>query len=103
MQMWMPLAIVLECWVNSHPERRWLVIPEEDGMLFHNVSYPQYPEKCIDPEARAMKRRRRRLGESFITDEQAEAACAPIEDALDRKDCIYDVLVTQDLTMVGAY
>eukprot|EP00980_Cylindrotheca_fusiformis_P020297 scaffold7339_cov60-Cylindrotheca_fusiformis.AAC.1 len=37
------------------------VIPEEDGMLFHNVSYPQYPEKCIDPEARAMKRRRRRL------------------------------------------
>eukprot|EP00980_Cylindrotheca_fusiformis_P011252 scaffold2587_cov101-Cylindrotheca_fusiformis.AAC.1 len=81
----------------------WQVIPEEDGMLFHNVSYPQYPEKCIDPESRAMKRRHRRLGESFITDEQAEAACAPIEDALDRKDCIYDVLVTQDLTMVGAY
>eukprot|EP00980_Cylindrotheca_fusiformis_P001035 scaffold279_cov90-Cylindrotheca_fusiformis.AAC.5 len=81
----------------------WQVLPEEDGMLFHNVSYPQYPEKCIDPGARAMKRLRRRLGESSITDEQAEAACAPIEDALDRKDCIYDVLVTQDLTMVGAY
>eukprot|EP00980_Cylindrotheca_fusiformis_P000729 scaffold173_cov88-Cylindrotheca_fusiformis.AAC.1 len=101
MQMWMPLAIVLECWGNSHLEGRSLVLPEEDGMLFHNVSYPQYPEKCIDPEARAMKRRR--LGESSITDEQAEAACASIEDALDRKDCIYDVLVTQDLTMVGAY
>eukprot|EP00980_Cylindrotheca_fusiformis_P023719 scaffold10864_cov205-Cylindrotheca_fusiformis.AAC.1 len=47
-------------------------------------------------------KRRRRLGESSITNEQAEAACAPIEDALDRKDCVYDVLVTQDLTMVGA-
>eukprot|EP00980_Cylindrotheca_fusiformis_P012986 scaffold3240_cov68-Cylindrotheca_fusiformis.AAC.6 len=83
----------------------WQVLPQ-DGMLFHNVSYPQYPEKCIDPEARAMKRRRRRrrrLGESSITEEQAETACSPIKDVLDRKDCIYDVLVTQDLTMVGAY
>eukprot|EP00980_Cylindrotheca_fusiformis_P017454 scaffold5439_cov132-Cylindrotheca_fusiformis.AAC.13 len=84
----------------------WQVLPE-DGMLFHNVSRPQFPEKCIDPEARAAKRRRRRrrrrLGESSITDEQAEAACAPIADILDRKDCIYDVLVTQDISMVGAY
>eukprot|EP00980_Cylindrotheca_fusiformis_P000320 scaffold77_cov78-Cylindrotheca_fusiformis.AAC.1 len=77
------------------------VLPE-DGMLFHNISQPQFPEKCIDPEARAMKRRRR-LGESSITNEQAEAACASIEDGLDRKDCVYDVLVTQDPTMVGAY
>eukprot|EP00980_Cylindrotheca_fusiformis_P008475 scaffold1794_cov107-Cylindrotheca_fusiformis.AAC.2 len=83
----------------------WQVLPhqDDDGMLFHNVSHPQFPEKCIDPEAGAMKRRRRRLGESSITDEQAEAACASIENVLDRKDCIYDILVTQDLTMVGAY
>eukprot|EP00980_Cylindrotheca_fusiformis_P015008 scaffold4127_cov126-Cylindrotheca_fusiformis.AAC.4 len=88
--------------LNDHTKlgHEWQVLPE-DGMLFHNVSYPQFPEKCIDPEARAMKRRHRRLGEAFITDEQAEAACAPIEDVLDRKDCIYDVLATQDLTMVG--
>eukprot|EP00980_Cylindrotheca_fusiformis_P027753 scaffold22558_cov116-Cylindrotheca_fusiformis.AAC.2 len=79
----------------------WQVLPLNDGMLFHNVSYPQFPEQCIDPEAQAMKRRR--LGESSITNEQAEAVCAPIEDALDRKDCVYDVLVTQDPTMVGAY
>eukprot|EP00980_Cylindrotheca_fusiformis_P021853 scaffold8693_cov103-Cylindrotheca_fusiformis.AAC.1 len=64
------------------------VLPE-DGMLFHNISQPQFPEKCIDPGARAMKLRRR-LGESSITNEQAEAACAPIGDALDRKDCVYD-------------
>eukprot|EP00980_Cylindrotheca_fusiformis_P015012 scaffold4127_cov126-Cylindrotheca_fusiformis.AAC.8 len=64
----------------------WQVLPEEDGMLFHNVSRPQFPEKCIDPEARAMKRRRRRrrrLGESSVTDEQAEVACASIMDVLD--------------------
>eukprot|EP00980_Cylindrotheca_fusiformis_P027752 scaffold22558_cov116-Cylindrotheca_fusiformis.AAC.1 len=82
--------------------QEWQVLPQNDGMLFHNVSYPQFPEKCIDPEDRAMKRHRR-LGESSITAKQAEAACAPIEDVLDRKDCIYDVLVTQDLSMVGAY
>eukprot|EP00980_Cylindrotheca_fusiformis_P015011 scaffold4127_cov126-Cylindrotheca_fusiformis.AAC.7 len=79
----------------------WQVLPE-DGMLFHNVSYPQFPEKCIDPDARAMKRRHRRLGESSITNEHADAACAFIEDVLDRNDCIYDVLATQDISMVGA-
>eukprot|EP00980_Cylindrotheca_fusiformis_P012983 scaffold3240_cov68-Cylindrotheca_fusiformis.AAC.3 len=89
--------------LNDYKElgHEWQVHPEE-GVLFHNVSRPQYPEKCIDPEARAMKRRRR-LGESSITEKQAETACAPIKGVLDRKDCVYDVLVTQDLTMVGAY
>eukprot|EP00980_Cylindrotheca_fusiformis_P013126 scaffold3297_cov132-Cylindrotheca_fusiformis.AAC.6 len=81
----------------------WQVLPQDDGMLFHNVSHPQFPQTCIEPEARAMKRRHRRLGESSITDEQAEAACAPIEDVLDRKDCVSDVLATQDLTMIEAY
>eukprot|EP00980_Cylindrotheca_fusiformis_P021557 scaffold8400_cov95-Cylindrotheca_fusiformis.AAC.3 len=81
----------------------WQVLPQESMMLFHNESHPQFPQKCIEPEARAMKRRQRRLGESSITDEQAEVACAAILDVLDRKDCVYDILVTQDLTMVGAY
>eukprot|EP00980_Cylindrotheca_fusiformis_P022911 scaffold9915_cov110-Cylindrotheca_fusiformis.AAC.2 len=81
----------------------WQVLPW-DGMLFHNVSHPQFPEKCIEPEAPAvMKRRRRRLGESSVTEEQAGAACVSIVDVLDRKDCVSDVLATQDLTMVEAY
>jgi hypothetical protein len=80
----------------------WQVLPNED-MLFHDISKPQFPEKCIEPEDPRGERRRRRLGESSITEGQAEAACASIEDPLDRKDCVYDVLATQDIGMVGAY
>jgi hypothetical protein len=68
----------------------WQVLPDEN-MLFHDISKPQFPEKCIEP------------GESSITEAQAEAACASIEDPLDRKDCVYDILTTQDISMVGAY
>jgi hypothetical protein len=80
----------------------WQVLPDEN-MLFHDISKPQFPEKCIEPEDPRGERRRRRLGETSITEAQAEAACASIEDALDRKDCVYDVLATQDIGMVGAY
>eukprot|EP00980_Cylindrotheca_fusiformis_P031019 scaffold25727_cov142-Cylindrotheca_fusiformis.AAC.2 len=79
----------------------WQVLPQ-DGILFHDVSDPQFPDKCIEPDPRAAKRHRR-LGESSITDEQAEEACSSILDVLDRKDCVSDVLATQDLTMVEAY
>jgi hypothetical protein len=72
-------------------------------MLFHQIAKPRFPEKCIQPEDPCGKRCRRRLGESSITEMQAEAACASIEDPLDRKDCVYDVLTTQDMGMVGAY
>jgi hypothetical protein len=80
----------------------WQVLPDEN-MLFHDISKPQFPEKCIEPEDPRGERRRRRLGESSITEVQADAACAFIEDPLDRKDCVYDVLATQDIGMVGAY
>jgi hypothetical protein len=80
----------------------WQVLPDEN-MLFHDISKPQFPEKCIQPEDPRGERRRRRLGESSVTEMQAEAACASIGDPLDRKDCVYDVLATQDMGMVGAY
>jgi hypothetical protein len=67
-------------------------------MLFHDISKAQFPEKCIDPKH--LRGERRRLGESSITEEQVETACASIED---RKDCVYDVLATQDIGMLGAY
>lgn len=79
----------------------WQVLPA-DGMLFHAASDPQFPEKCIEPKTSG-RWNRRRLGESSITETQAEAACASIEDPMDRKDCVYDVLATQDTSMVGAY
>lgn len=79
----------------------WQVLPFEP-MLFHESSKPQFPERCILPED-PRGDRRRKLGEATVTEAQAEAACAQIKDALDRKDCLYDVLATQDLGMVGAY
>ena len=79
----------------------WQVLPTDD-MLFHDISEPQFPRKCIEPEV-SRGQRRRRLDESSITEEQAEAACARLTDEADRKDCVYDILATQDLDMIGAY
>ncbi|CAJ1928745.1 unnamed protein product [Cylindrotheca closterium] len=79
----------------------WQVLPS-DGKLFHEMARPQFPELCYLPED-PRGERGRRLDESNITKEEAEAACAGLDDEFDRKGCIYDILATQDLDMVGAY
>ena len=79
----------------------WQVLPSEPR-LFHELSHPQFPEKCLEPED-PRGERRRRLEESSITMEQAEEACKTLEDPLARKDCVYDILATQDIDMVGAF
>ena len=79
----------------------WQVLPS-DGLFFHDVSPPQFPELCYLPED-PRGERKRRLGENTVTEEQAEKACAGLEDSFSRKGCIYDILATQDLDMVGAY
>lgn len=79
----------------------WQVLPAEPK-LFHEVSRPQFPEKCLEPED-PRGERRRRLNEGTVTEEQAEAACASLNDALAQKDCVYDILATQDVGMVGAF
>eukprot|EP00526_Cylindrotheca_closterium_P011696 CAMPEP_0113614296 /NCGR_PEP_ID=MMETSP0017_2-20120614/7090_1 /TAXON_ID=2856 /ORGANISM="Cylindrotheca closterium" /LENGTH=491 /DNA_ID=CAMNT_0000523453 /DNA_START=57 /DNA_END=1532 /DNA_ORIENTATION=- /assembly_acc=CAM_ASM_000147 len=79
----------------------WQVLPS-DGMLFREVSHPQFPEPCIDPED-PRGQRQRRLDESTVSIEDAEAACASLKDELDRKDCVYDIIATQDMDMAGAY
>jgi len=79
----------------------WQVLPFEP-MLFHDVRQPQFPAKCIEPTD-PRGERRRRLGTLSVTEDQAEAACAHLDTAADRKDCVYDILATQDLDMVGAY
>eukprot|EP00980_Cylindrotheca_fusiformis_P015555 scaffold4440_cov70-Cylindrotheca_fusiformis.AAC.1 len=63
----------------------WQVLPH-DAMLFHDVSAPQFPKKCMEPED-PQGERRRRLDESSIMEEEAEAACASLPDPMDRKDC----------------
>ncbi|KAL3934601.1 MAG: hypothetical protein SGBAC_009712 [Bacillariaceae sp.] len=80
----------------------WQVLPS-DGRFFREANRkPQFPEKCWLPED-PRGDRRRRLGETNITEVQAEAACAGLEDDFSRKGCVYDILATQDLDMVGAY
>ncbi|CAJ1968918.1 unnamed protein product [Cylindrotheca closterium] len=79
----------------------WQVRPGEH-MLFHNTAEPQFPKKCLEPED-PRGERRRRLEESDITMEQAEKACSALKDALDQKDCVYDILATQDMDMAGAF
>jgi hypothetical protein len=79
----------------------WQVLPAEPK-LFHEVSHPQFPEKCVEPED-PRGERRRRLDENTVTEEQAEAACAFLKDPLSQKDCVYDILATQDVGMVGAF
>lgn len=81
--------------------REWQVLPS-DKKLFRETVHPQFPELCLEPED-PRGDRARRLGELSVTQEQAEAACAGLLDELDRKDCVYDILATQDLDMVGAY
>jgi len=79
----------------------WQVLPSEPK-LFHQTASPQFPNKCLEPED-PRGERRRRLDEMKVSEEEAEAACASLKDPLDRKDCIYDVLATQDVDMVGAF
>jgi len=79
----------------------WQVVPT-DIMLFHKTEAPQFPKKCIEPED-PRGERRRRLEESSVSAEDAEKACASLTDELDRKDCVYDIIATQDMDMAGAY
>jgi len=79
----------------------WQLLPSDD-MLFHDKAEPQYPKRCILPED-PQGQRHRRLEESSIGVEKAEAICATLKDPFIIKDCVYDILATQDLDMVGAF
>jgi hypothetical protein len=76
----------------------WQVQPA-DGRLFHNIDGPQFPQKCEIPSTSQM---RRRLGESLISKEDAQLACARVsEDDFDL--CVFDVMATNDKEAAGAY
>ena len=72
-------------------------------MLFHSVVDPQHPTKCLMPEDGSLaSKRRRRLGESLISKDDAAMACAGADED-DRDACIFDVLATNDKDMAGGY
>jgi len=81
--------------------QEWQVQPSEPK-LFHANEDPQFPELCLEPED-PRGDRHRRLEESNISIEEAEKACKTLKDPLARKDCVYDILATQDIDMVGAF
>ncbi|CAB9504737.1 hypothetical protein SEMRO_206_G086710.1 [Seminavis robusta] len=76
--------------------QEWQVL-DSDPKLFQNTDRaPQFPEKCHLPDAAAAQKRRL-LGGAVSRDEAAEACAHWNED--ERKNCIADVLATNDLEL----
>jgi hypothetical protein len=69
----------------------------DDPVLFRAVQSPQFPEKCLAAPS-IDKVRHLRNG---ISQEQAEEACAVVGEDID--DCVFDIMATGDLDMVGAH
>ncbi|CAB9520583.1 expressed unknown protein [Seminavis robusta] len=82
--------------------KEWQVQSTEP-MLFHNINGAQHPETCEMPdEDERAATKKRRLGASAVTREDAEIACARVgEESYER--CIFDVLATNDVGFAGAY
>lgn len=80
--------------------KEWQVLADED-MLFHNVEGVQAPEPCAMPDE-VTSVRRRRLGESTFTEAEANLACAHVKPGF-FDNCVFDVLIMDDLGVAGAY
>jgi hypothetical protein len=78
--------------------QEWQVLPT-DPDLFHDIDGPQYPAKCDIPASSQM---RRRLGESVISKQDAELACARVNPD-DFDICVFDVMATNDKDSAGAF
>jgi hypothetical protein len=77
----------------------------EDGLLFRTLEGPQFPlEQCKMPSSFQGAERHRRLGETTVKVEAAEKACADkIKDPEEFENCVFDVLLTNDIGIAGAY
>lgn len=75
-------------------------VHQDEPMLFHNVEGPQHPVLCTMPNKAEPERRR--LGEQTISRKAAEAACKKV-DKDSMKDCVFDVMATNDVEMAGSY
>lgn len=80
-------------------------VTEKDGFLFQTPS--PYPDKCeiLTEDDGVMEQRGRRLSESSITREQAMEACFKWVSEEDLDECIFDVMVAEDLGIaeLGSY
>ena len=81
----------------------WQVRPEEDGTIFAALREPQFPHRCRKPDPNAFHAKAsRRLGEAPINEAVATEVCAKWTHS-DMKNCIRDVLKTQDLDIAAIY
>ena len=83
-------------------------VTEEEPKLFraHDEGVVQAPAKCSMPTTdfdKSNLRKRRRLGEAFLSKAEIEKACAHIKDPSEREACLFDVMVTGDIGMAGAF
>ena len=82
--------------------KEWQVLATEP-ILFHSLEGPQHPQECAMPSNSQVSKKRRRLGQSVITEEAASLACAHASPE-DRDSCIFDVMATQDKEdMAGSF
>ena len=79
----------------------WQVQPDEPKLFHDNEGKVLSPGKCSMPFPEMMMlEKNRRLGESKLTTEKAEAACVSAQDF---DSCVHDVLATNDIDMAGAF
>jgi hypothetical protein len=72
-----------------------------EPMIFHEIKGQQYPETCTLPSP-IVDQRRRRLGETQITDIEAKTACENVSVAM-QEFCRQDVLRTGDISLANGY
>ena len=79
--------------------KEWQV--SDEPTLFYNTGTVVVPEECAmpNPVERTMAKTRR-LGESLLTRDAAELACAH---AVNTGECVFDVLATNGIGFAGAY
>lgn len=81
-------------------------VREDEPMLFRSARSPQAPkEQCKLPSSGPKDHIRRRLAESRISREAAEAACSHLGNEAAKEACVYDVIAIGDLDIAqaGAY
>ena len=77
--------------------RVWQVM-EDESVLFHTIEGSvQRPKACIMPESTYATKRRRRLGQSMLTEEDAVVASARVKEE-DKDVCV----VTDDEGVLGS-
>jgi len=83
---------------NNKFGQEWQVLGD-DEFLFHIREGPQHPLHCELPSKTFM---RRKLAKSMLSREEAEVACSRVSES-ERDLCIFDVMVTADKDLAGAY